>query len=49
MDTLKIVKALAAEIERCAKSGDSDRARKLADLQARVVSHISQQARGDGQ
>jgi hypothetical protein len=49
MDTLKIIEALAAEVERCSKSGDSDRARKLADLQTRVVSRFSQEARGETQ
>jgi hypothetical protein len=49
MDTLKIIEALAAEVERSSESGDSDRARKLADLQARVVSRISQEAQGEAQ
>lgn len=41
MNERKIIEVLAAEAESAAAGGDLDRARKLADLQARVIAWIS--------
>jgi hypothetical protein len=44
LNELKIIEALAAEIERATAAGDHDRARKLADLQVGVIRGVSQES-----
>jgi len=43
MDELRIVEVLAAEIQKASAAGDHNRARKLAELEGRVVARISQE------
>lgn len=47
MNELKIIEALAAEIQSATKAGDLDRARKLADLEGRIVARVSQEVIAD--
>ena len=46
MDEEKLIEELAAEIRQATADGDHDRARKLADLQRRIVARTSSEAVG---